>query len=232
MRADTQQALPYLLVPIRGLPNTGVDAEAEMYSDTMTALLAVALIGFVAGAALAICWHRLVLADDRTLRETAVPASGVIIRYALMSLGIGLIAALSSLPVLAVLFLAGAGGGVELVEISTYALIPLIILIVFYVLVRFGLKLPAIALGNDDLTLMASWRLTRELAWPILGVLLFIAVPYGFSVGLSSLSPADIPFALKLLLDLILTALNIVLFLLNISLLTTLYGHLRLGWPF
>lgn len=132
-------------------------------------------------AILAVYWHRNIL-----LREEQAPAlplrfDAYVWRYIgyLLLLALVSIAVITLGSMLAAALVVGAGIGAALIGALVIPFVVLALVVMF----RASLVLPAAAVGDRDMSLRRSWRLTRGNTWRLLGLqLLLLAIPLGLSV--------------------------------------------------
>lgn len=127
--------------------------------------------------AVVVAWLRRLLLDEWPAMPLA-PVSARVLRYVLMTLGVGIAVAV---PVMLLTFvlatlLAGPGG-----QVSTFLWPPLLHLIIgvlgAVVMARTHLVFPAIAIGDASMSIGRSWRLTSTYTLPVVIGLILSAVP-------------------------------------------------------
>lgn len=186
---------------------------------------AVLLLGLMAGFILswvAVAWHRYVLAEEAPSGLLPPMAGPEILQH----LGWSFVLSLGALvlswvlgPVLEALFAPLDGMPGLLAPMAG------LLLATSYLGLRFGLVLPAAALGRP-MGLQDSWQATRPLAGAILGLALLGLAAFALTGVLVPLLFLAAPGAGVWLHLALTTALNWVSTMLGLSLLTTLYGHL------
>ncbi len=160
--------------------------QAEMAREVLV-FYATALVGMVVYASIGVSWHRYILKDEVPQGTARLRLDRTVWRYVGNTILIALLVAFSILP-FALIFsvvLAGLGKGPE-------ALLPIYIglafLIAMPVTYRFSLKLPAIAVGNQQFRFGDAWNTTRGnmVRLALLGGLSFIMISIaGVILGLA-----------------------------------------------
>jgi len=178
----------------------------------------------VIGPWVAVAWHRYVLLDEL--------GSGPVPRWdgrrwgeylwAMLRVGLAALAIVTVLSLLGSLLVAGFGGG----EVLATAVIAGVLVPALWAVNRLSLVMPAAALG-ERMGLAESWRLTQPGSTPILGATLML---FGLGLGLQVIV-AVIHAGLPIIGIAAQFAASWLLFLIGLSLLTTLYGHYREGRP-
>ncbi|MEX0301832.1 MAG: hypothetical protein AB3N24_05365 [Leisingera sp.] len=181
-------------------------------------LFLVVLLSLLIGMWSVVAWHRFVLLEE--LPQGWVPhlRSERVMAYFGRSFQILLVLFCMMLPILlVVLFVLMALSGAEPVVLEVISL-PIAILVTYLVL-RLSVILPAAALGVD-MGLRDVWRYTGNSFGDILGLAaILVAAQYVAEFTINSLAATP---SLSVSVSIILSA---ALALLNISILTTLYGH-------
>ena len=123
-----------------------------------------ALLAF-AGASIAVAWHRLMILNEPPGISGSNIATTTLWRYVGIAIAIF---AIDVVPAMIVsfgetLFFAGAAPGP--VSIATTLLIIALFVFGLAAMLRFGLLLPACAVGNLGLTFLETWRRTRGNTW-------------------------------------------------------------------
>jgi hypothetical protein len=191
---------------------------------TFVGLIA-AVISLLAFSSIAVNWHRYILLDEMPRGSEYLRLDSLTMRYFGNLLLLFLFIFLIALVVVIPLAIIGAVTGAEtfFTIISVVVALP----IAGIVFMRWGIKLPAIALGKD-MTFPVAWRLTDGNNGPVFLVFLFnvlvtfgVGIAFGLTVLLiNAISPGIaliIEFAGQLVL-------NWILSILGITLLTSLYG--------
>jgi hypothetical protein len=171
-------------------------------------------------------WHRYILRDELPSGSQYMRVDRLTMRYfgnfLLLILIVGLIAVVIAIPFAII----GAAAGAE----TFFAVLSVIIAIPLagIVFMRWGVKLPAIALGRADLTFSGAWRLTDGNSGAAFIVfLLNMLVSFGALVvlGLFILLIGMISPTLALVVEFAgQLVINWLLSILGITLLTSLYG--------
>ena len=172
-----------------------------------------------------VSWHRFILLEEYptgwipTLRTDRILAYfGKIIMLGLIAIGAGIAL---TLVVTIIAAIGGNAGGIIAVPLMTVFWIAMIV-----VLYRLTPILPAAAIGKP-LKISEAWDATRGSGWAIVLVLVLIFIVQflvQIVAGLSMMVFAPLGFVFLLLMMLVMT-------LLNVSVLTTLYGHYVEGRP-
>ncbi len=195
------------------------------------------VVGFLSPVVVAIAWHRLVLLGESGGSGFRVDARWPVFRYAVRAFVLMLLCLAAIFSVSLVLLLMSAflqlGPKINLFDhsLSIFAFFVPMLLCFNYVWQRCALALPAIAIGDRQTRLSESWSLTRPMALPLLGLVPFLAVPYVFGLLFTSILAADVPIGVVSAVWVLQLAMYLFALLLNISVLTTLYGHLVHKWP-
>jgi hypothetical protein len=141
----------------------------------------------IAFASIAVSWHRYILKDEvpATLSEK-LRIDSLVWRYLgnLILLVLMLIAA--ALPIALLMGIFGAAGAPLPVIV---VLVAAMVVVMFYLVTRWGLKFPAIALDRKDFGFREAWRVTQENAMSFLGlVVAFLVVNFALAliIGLVS----------------------------------------------
>jgi hypothetical protein len=188
--------------------------------------LIAAVISLLAFSSIAVNWHRYILLDEMPRGSEYLRLDSLTMRYFGNLLLLFLFIFLIALVVVIPLAIIGAVTGSEtfFTIISVVVALP----IAGIVFMRWGIKLPAIALGKEDMTFPGAWRLTDGNNGPVFLVFLFnVLVTFGVGIAfglivllINAISPGIamiIEFAGQLIL-------NWILSILGITLLTSLYG--------
>lgn len=188
--------------------------------------LVAGLISLLAFSSIAVNWHRYILLDELPRGAEYFRVDNLTMRYfgnlLLLFLFIFLIAMVVVIP----LAIAGALTGAEVFFTILSVLIALPIAGTAFM--RWGVKLPAIALGRDDMGFPAAWRLTDGNNGGIFLVFLLnalITFGVGIAFGLVVLLINAMSPGLAMIIEFIgQLVLNWLLSILGITLLTSLYG--------
>lgn len=174
--------------------------------------LAADLAVTIGAAAIAVIWHRHILADE-PLTARMAPVDARVGRF--FALTVALAFVVGALPLLALMLTGGAGllGGSDADAAEgdgpglAVLLVPVIMLACMYGALRLQLMFPATALGDRTMTPARSWALTRGNGWRLLGGFMLTALPVAvaaivLSVGLSWAADATGSIVLSALADL------------------------------
>lgn len=217
------------------ISQTGGDPQKSDATTTLASSLA-AVVAMLAFASIAVNWHRYILLDEVPRGAERLRLDAMTWRYFgnfLLILAImAAIVVVLSVPVILLAIMAGlsgtldgTGGGI----VVAILLVPALVAVATALFYRFGIKLPAIALGRNDFGLRDAWRATGGNTWSIVG----LGILYGLLVPLCGLALSVVAGLLGLLGGVFAIAVivaaqivaNWVLTLLGITLLTSLYGY-------
>ena len=120
--------------------------------------LAVAL----GAAAVAVAWHRRLLAND-PLTARMAPIDRRVIRYFALSLMLAFLVGI--LPLVALFATMGVGEGEEFSPGFGILLAPVLMIVCIYVAMRLQLVFPATAIDDRAITPAGSWRITHGNGW-------------------------------------------------------------------
>lgn len=190
------------------------------FAGTFFGVLAVILIAWALLAWIAVRWHRYVLLEEGS--GWIPPWSvGLVGRYMLRTLLIGLIVAAGAMVATLILLL--IAGTVD----AWRFLAPLAVqLVAAWVGLRLSISLPAVALG-ERMTLGEAWARTRSAAG---AVAVLTGLLFALSLGMNALvSLATLTGQSAVLATILSLPLDWALALLSVAVLTTLYGHLVEG---
>ena len=186
-------------------------------------------IGLVAGSAIAVRWHRFLLAGEDPLTGPSMRLDSTVARYLSWT-------ALLLLPLFALLGLL-VGSEAVADEVEADASRPLVTLLgllavamVLLALMRLSLVLPAIALCEAQATLAAAWRRTRGNTWRLATAFLLTGIPILALVALftsADISSHDMADrSLYVMRNTLLELAMMVLGMLSVSLLSLAYREL------
>lgn len=151
------------------------------YEGAGTAAFLLVVVNFMTVALVAVAWHRLILLKEP---QGFVPlvSDQLYRRYFAQWFVIGLVIMVSMILVFggaavllglipggsanALVFLDAFFGG-NLVGFPLYGPLTFLTIAFTYMLFRFGVVLPRLALGHGQSRMRDGWRLTRPLAWPV-----------------------------------------------------------------
>jgi hypothetical protein len=141
---------------------------------TMISTVVGKVVGLPALASVAVAWHRLLLKDEHPGPGVYLRLDGIVAGYAVLAFGVGLITAAPSYVSISFQNLAAHGhplaSGVQF-------LAGLATIIGFFVAARLSLVLPGRALGRDDITFGAAWRVSKGNTWRMLWAFFFCLLP-------------------------------------------------------
>ena len=207
----------------------------EMNPKVFAAVLIMGICGMIAFASIAVNWHRYILLDEVPHGMERLRLDATVWRYVGNILLIGLI------------LVVGAGGiGIVLVILAVLlgtvgqfvAVIGAVALTLFSIVAsyRLSIKLPAIALGRQDYGLLHAWTATARNSWRFLGLLLILFIVSGLAAlagglvgfGLGTIG-GNVGVSISVAVQL---AVNWVLAILGVTMLTSLYGYFVEGREF
>lgn len=231
---------PWMLAifPITLAGNIYLEGQRLLRADPLQMTPTEGVVGFlmlipttIAFASIAVAWHRYILLDEVPEGWQRLRLDGTVWRYIGNSYLIALILGLIGAALAFVLVFFGAILQQLLGNAILAILIPAVAVALTYLLtaaVRLSIKLPAVALEERSFTLRNAWELSAGNTWRILGLiaLLFLvviavgAITTGIGLVLGAATgPAGV--ALSVAVEVVV---NWVLTILNVTLLTSLYG--------
>lgn len=184
------------------------------------------IVAFVAMFWVVVSWHRFVLLEEYPKGWIPKFHGDRILAYFGRTLLLGLIAAIAMIPVMAAL--AMLTGGLATTGSDAVGIIASLLLVLVLSLLLFRLVpiLPAAAIGKP-LALAESWRATQGATTDILMLALV-----GFAVQIALQAVVGVFVFVSPVLGLIVSGVtSLVLALVNVSILTTFYGHYVEGRP-
>lgn len=184
------------------------------------------LISLVAFSSIAVNWHRYILLDELPRGSEYLRLDSLTMPYFGNLLLLFLFIFLIALVVVIPLAFVGALTGAE--TFFTILSVLIALPIAGIVFMRWGVKLPAIALGKQDMTFPIAWRLTDGNNGAVFLVfLLNVLVTFGVGIafGLVVLLINAVSPGLAMIIEFIgQLVLNWILSILGVTLLTSLYG--------
>jgi hypothetical protein len=189
---------------------------------TMLTQIVAKVVGLPALASIAVAWHRLLLKDERPGAGVYLRLDGIVAGYAVLAFWVGLITLapsyvgvmLQSMPA------HGLASGVQfLAGVGTIT--------AFFVVARLSLVLPGKALGRDDITFGAAWRVSKGNTWRMLWAYFFCILPLMVLNGAMSywLFEPDHDRAALTLVPLVPSLLAIPLGMISVGMLSLSYRH-------
>ncbi|KCV82518.1 hypothetical protein ATO10_06236 [Actibacterium atlanticum] len=164
----------------------------------------------------AVAWHRFVLLEERPVGALPKPHMNAMMSYVGKILLLSLIGVVCMIPVAVLLWAL-----VAVTNSPVLGLVPLLMMLVFSVFfLRASVVLPAAAIGRK-LTVREAWEATRGSTWPIV-LCYFLSMVLGMLLSGLSLGGTLITPFLGVAVQI---ATQPVLTVINMSVLTTLYGH-------
>ena len=200
---------------------------------SFSALLVWLLVAMMAGAAIAVHWHRYILVDEISRVSEILRVDNKTWRYfgnvLLIAIIVSAVQIVVMLPVRAATWATATG---ELVESFLSLIVALVAGVLSY---RLGVKLPAIALDRGDYRFADAWQATRGndlrllfvfLIQLVVSLIIFFVV-YSLLISLAVLHPA-----LGVIGFVIFFVFLWLLSIFNITILTSLYGFFVEGRDF
>jgi hypothetical protein len=195
---------------------------------TMLTQIVGQVVALPALASIAVAWHRLLLKDEHHRAGVYLRLDGIVAGYAVLAFWVGLItlapgyvsmmfqivtgtSATARDPLASgVQFLAGVGS-----------------ITAFFVMARLSLALPGKALGRDDITFGAAWRVSKGNSWRMLWAYFFCILPLTVFGGAMSywLFQPDHDRAALTLVSLVSSLLRIPLGMISVGMLSLSYRH-------
>jgi len=194
--------------------------QSRLVGGSVTHGLLLIVISLFTFALMAILWHRFILCDD--LSDPPPPVSfSLVFDYVIQSIIISILIAFACIPfmiIAAVLLFISA----ELWQFATVLLLPIFI---FWLAQRLGIVLPAFAIGKQTYG-EKVWAHTSEVSLQILIMGGLFSLCSFAAVAVISWLYTSIGGTLAIV---VLSFCSWLAFLINVSILTTLYGHLVQG---
>ncbi|MGD9507977.1 MAG: hypothetical protein AB7X49_05430, partial [Geminicoccaceae bacterium] len=134
-------------------------------------------------AAVAVAWHRRLLAND-PLAARMAPIDRRVIRYFALSVMLAFLVGI--LPLVALLATMGLGGEGEFSPGFGVLLAPALMIACVYVAMRLQLVFPATAIDDRAITPASSWRITHGNGWRL--VLGFFVTTLPVAIGILALA--------------------------------------------
>jgi hypothetical protein len=126
-------------------------------------------------SSVAVAWHRLLLKDEHS-GGVYLRLDRIVAGYAILAFFIGVIGMAPSY--LNLLFQAVIGASAQdTTALVVQTLAGLMTIVVFFIVTRLSLALPALALGRDDVTLAVAWRASKRNSWRMVWAYFFCIVP-------------------------------------------------------
>jgi hypothetical protein len=183
-------------------------------------VIATFLVGFLGFASAAVNWHRYILLDEIPQGMDKLRMDATVWRYLGNLLLIGLLGGLCILPPALVILISPGFGIMVFIAFAIFVLSPMIY--------RWSVKLPAVALGKT-MSIQEAWQATEGNWWQFVGVGLLIAI-ISWVVGLIVLGITYVVYTvfgnqLGGIVDILVQlAVQWVLTIMGVTLLTSLYG--------
>ncbi|WP_156916792.1 hypothetical protein [Leisingera aquimarina] len=207
-----------------GILQWGVMTPLPENSGLSGPLFLVAMFSLLIGMWSVVSWHRFVLLEEMPQGWLPGLEGGRVMAYFGRSVQIALVLLCMMIPVLLMVLLVTtllSGAGAAVLQLAN---LPIAIFVTYLVL-RLSVILPAAALGAD-MGLREAWNSTGNAFGDLLGLAaILVAAQYAAQFAAEALAASpSLAFGVSLLV-------SAALALLNISLLTTLYGHYVEGRP-
>ncbi len=127
-------------------------------------------------ASVAVAWHRLLLRQEHPGAGGYLRLDKTVAGYAILAFLIGMIITAPSIVIFALPGIMTANGiGTALLVVF---LAEVVSVIGCFIVPRLSLALPGIALGRDDVTLAAAWRVSKRNTWRMMWAYLFCMLPW------------------------------------------------------
>jgi hypothetical protein len=153
--------------------------------------LVMGIVGLVvilpALASVAVAWHRLLLRDEHPGHGVYLRLDRTVAGYAILAFCIGVIAVAPSYVGImfqivtgtsAIMYIRTCGSHLGCLTANPWFLAGLGSGIASFIVARLSLGLPGIALGRDDLTLGAAWRVSKRNTWRMYWAHFFCILPW------------------------------------------------------
>jgi hypothetical protein len=151
---------------------------------TWVSVLLSKVIMLPALASVAVAWHRLLLRQEHPAPGAYLRLDKIVAGYAILAFLIGLIITVPS-GVTIVLPQIMTGSGAIAAGVVQF-LASAAVIAGFFIVPRLSLVLPGIALGRDDATLAAAWRVSKRNTWRMIWAYFFCLLPWlAISGGMS-----------------------------------------------
>jgi hypothetical protein len=154
---------------------------------TMLTLIVGKVVALPALASVAVAWHRLLLKDEHPGPGVYLRLDGIVAGYAVLAFWVGLITLAPGYVSMMLQIVTGtsvtaqdplASGVQFLAGVGSIT--------AFFVVARLSLALPGKALGRDDVTFGAAWRVSKGNTWRMLWAYFFCILPLmAFGGGMS-----------------------------------------------
>jgi hypothetical protein len=195
---------------------------------TMLTQIVGKLVGLPALASIAVAWHRLLLKDEHPGAGVYLRLDGIVAGYAVLAFFVGLLTGapgyFNSLAQIitgtsATARNALAGGVQFLAGVGTITAL--------FVAARLSLALPGKALGRDDITFGAAWRVSKGNTWRMLWAYFFCILPLMVLGGAMTywLFQPDHDRAALTLVALVVSPLSFPLGMISVGMLSLSYRH-------
>jgi hypothetical protein len=191
---------------------------------TMLTQIVGKVVGLPALASVAVAWHRLLLKDEHPGAGVYLRLDGIVAGYAVLAFWVGLITLAPNYVSMMLQSMAANGhplaAGVQfLAGVGTITAL--------FVVARLSLVLPGKALGRDDITFGAAWRVSKGNTWRMLWAYFFCILPLmAFNGGMSYwLFQPDHGRAALTLVPLVVSLLAIPLGMISVGMLSLSYRH-------
>jgi hypothetical protein len=191
---------------------------------TMITAVVGKVVGLPALASIAVAWHRLLLKDEHPGPGVYLRLDGIVAGYAVLAFWVGLITVAPSY--VSILFQSMAAHGHPLAS-GIQFLAGVGTITAFFVGARLSLVLPGRALGRDNITFGAAWRVSKGNTWRMLWAYFFCILPlmvFSWAMSYWLFQPEHDRAALTLV-PLVVSLLAIPLGMISVGMLSLSYRH-------
>jgi hypothetical protein len=194
---------------------------------TMMGQIVGKVVGLPALASIAVAWHRLLLKDEHPGAGVYLRLDGIVAGYAVLAFWVGLITLAPGYISLMFQIVTGTSVAADPVASGVQFLAGVGTITAFFVVARLSLALPGKALGRDDITFGAAWRVSKGNTWRMLWAYFFCILPLmAINGGMSYwLFQPDHGRAALTLVPLVVSLLAIPLGMISVGMLSLSYRH-------
>ena len=146
------------------LENPQLDDAGNLHVQSMIIEMLLPTLLSVAFASIAVSWHRHILSRART---PLLMLDHAVWRYWWNGIAIALMAAVVAIPVIVAIYALDAALDTKGAVVNTLALIVMYV-IIFLIVYRLSIKLPALAIGRLSYSFKESWNDTKGQTWQFL----------------------------------------------------------------
>jgi hypothetical protein len=195
---------------------------------TMLGQIVGRVVALPALASIGVAWHRLLLKNEHPGAGVYLRLDGIVVGYAVLAFWVGLITMAPGY--ISLMFQIATGTSVSAGEPDAFGvrfLAGVVTITAFFVVARLSLVLPGKALGRDDITFGAAWRVSKGNTWRMLWAYFFCILPLMVLNGAMSywLFQPDHDRTALTLAPLAISLLSIPLGMISIGMLSLSYRH-------